>query len=75
MLEKLKELKLNGNQINKLPQEIMKNRMLEILDLGKNKFKSLADLTAVSELMRLKDLSVRNNPIMIADKEATFEDM
>ena len=69
----MKDLKLNDNKISKLPYELIKNRMLEMLDLGKNQFKSIEEIKIISELFRLKDLSLRNNPIIINKKEITFE--
>lgn len=78
----LQELRLNGNRLTTLPLDLKANYRLRLLDLGNNLIQSKAcvlfvvaswlmivasDLKALLSLKRLKNLTLRGNPVLDND--------
>ena len=59
MLEKLTELKLNKNYLNKLPKKILQCKNLKILDLSSNLF-CAEGFDGISKLVNLEELNLSN---------------
>jgi Leucine-rich repeat (LRR) protein len=61
---KLRQLRLNGNQIMQLPKD--KNSFplwLEILDLGNNQIEKLSNIKGLINCTRLRNLNLKGNPV------------
>ncbi|XP_019852440.1 PREDICTED: leucine-rich repeat-containing protein 40-like isoform X2 [Amphimedon queenslandica] len=56
----LLELRLTGNNIAYIPQDIQYNKRLQILDLGQN---SISCVDCLKSLTNLKNLNLKGNPI------------
>ncbi|XP_065826965.1 leucine-rich repeat-containing protein 23-like isoform X2 [Oscarella lobularis] len=62
-LSLLRELRLNDNRIKAVPDQIVLNAQLVIVDLGNNRIKRLAHALPLGQLPLLKNLNLKGNPI------------
>ena len=61
--DNLKELRVNGNKITKLPDDLMGSAQLILIDVGNNILTSVGDFAVVKKLRYLCNLNLRGNKI------------
>ncbi|KAI8818730.1 uncharacterized protein EV422DRAFT_536641 [Fimicolochytrium jonesii] len=73
LLPALKELRLNDNKILNIPDHIRSLPALEILDMGNNLLKGMADIASLASLRALVNLNLKGNPLVQKEKERAAE--
>ncbi|XP_065659360.1 leucine-rich repeat-containing protein 9 isoform X2 [Hydra vulgaris] len=59
----IKDVKLNNNFIENLPQWFPKCKRIKVIDLGNNKFTTIESIKLLGELPFLENLNLKGNPL------------
>ncbi|XP_047143426.1 ras suppressor protein 1 isoform X1 [Hydra vulgaris] len=59
----IKDVKLNNNVIENLPQWLPKCKRIKVIDLGNNKFSTIESIKLLGELPFLENLNLKGNPL------------
>ncbi|KND00692.1 uncharacterized protein SPPG_03813 [Spizellomyces punctatus DAOM BR117] len=68
MVPSLKELRLTDNKILSIPDHIRFLPALEILDMGNNLMRSIADVASLASLHAIINLNLKGNPLVEKEK-------
>ncbi|TPX64222.1 hypothetical protein SpCBS45565_g06045 [Spizellomyces sp. 'palustris'] len=68
MVPSLKELRLTDNKILSIPDHIRYLPALEILDMGNNLMRSIADVASLASLHTIINLNLKGNPLVEKEK-------